>query len=53
LPLLANSGVRAEAEIAVKKIAEAIKAQSGPGSAEPPAAKAVIAASTSSASASG
>ena len=27
LPLLANSGVRAEAEVAVKKIAEAIKAQ--------------------------
>jgi ribosomal protein S20 len=27
LPLLANSGVRAEAEIAVKKIAEAVKAQ--------------------------
>jgi hypothetical protein len=27
LPLLNNSGVRAEAEVAVKKIAEAIKAQ--------------------------
>jgi hypothetical protein len=27
LPLLANPGVRAEAEVAVRKIAEAIKAQ--------------------------
>ena len=46
VPLLDNPGVRAEAEVAVKKIAEAIKAQTSegcPGSPQPAASQAVTA----------